>query len=1061
MILSDVSVTRPVFASVMSLLLIAFGLLSFERLPLREYPDIDPPIVTVETGYPGAAANVVENRVTKLIEERIAGIEGIRFIASSSEDGRSRITLEFAVGRDIDAAANDIRDRVSAIVDDLPEEAEPPDIQKQDSNEDVIMWLNLAGDGMSIPELTDYARRYLMDRFSVLDGVARVRIGGGQEYAMRIWLDRRELAARKLTVADVEAALRSENLELPAGSIDSENRQFTVRTQRSFLTAQDFAQLVLARGDDGYLVRLADVARVVRGTTEDRLFFRGNGVPMVGIGITKQSTANTLAVAKAAKAEMERINSTLPPGMAIKQSYDSSVFVEGAIHEVYKTLFLAIAMVVGVIFLFLGSLRAMLVPAVTVPVSLVATFMVLLALDFSLNILTLLALVLAIGLVVDDAIVVIENIHRRMQEYGETRLVAAYRGTRQVGFAVIATTVVLVAVFVPIAFLQGNIGRLFAEFSLTMAAAVCFSSFVALSLSPMLASKILRQDAEHARLSGLVDRLFGRVRKSYHSLLQGALRHSWIIILLFLALLASSTWLYRNIPDEYAPREDRGVFYVMVSGPEGSSYPYIAAYMTEIEQRLMPLVDSGEIARMLVRAPRAFGNLEIFNTGIVINVLSDWAQRRSAWEIMEDVRLRLKDLPGVRAFPVMRQGFGSRIQKPVQFVIGGGTYEQLAQWRDILVEQINANNPGLVGLDWDYKETKPQLRVVIDYDRAAELGVSIGDIGRTLETVLGSRKVTTYIDAGEEYDVILKGERSTQRTPASLENIHVRSARTQALIPLGNLVRLEEFADSLQLNRYNRVRAITLEANLAEGVALGDALRSLEKLTREHLPSEVIIDYKGQSEDFKSTGGTILFAFVLGVVIVFLVLAAQFESWIHPFVIMLTVPLAMAGALLGLYFSGQTLNLYSQIGLIMLVGLAAKNGILIVEFANQLRDAGKPFRAALVEAAEIRLRPIVMTGITTAAGSVPLLLSAGAGTETRTVIGTVVLCGILSATLFTLFVVPVAYDLLARHTGSPNRVHRQLEKELAASDEQACGIESLAGSGDKAGHARTRLREDP
>ena len=1036
MILSDVSVTRPVFASVLSLLLIAFGLLSFDRLPLREYPDIDPPIVSVDTSYPGAAASVVENRITELVEDRISGIEGIRFIASTSEDGRSRVTVEFAIDRDIDAAANDIRDRVSAILDDLPDEADPPDIQKQDSNDDVIMWLNLVGDGMSIPELTDYARRYLVDRFSVLDGVARVRVGGGQEYAMRIWLDRRELAARNLTVADVEAALRAENLELPAGSIDSENRQFTVRTQRSFQTAEDFARLVLARGDDGYLVRLADVARVERGTSEDRLFFRGNGVPMVGIGITKQSTANTLSVAKAAKAEMARINPTLPAGMAIKQSYDSSVFIEGAIREVYKTLFIAIAMVIGVIYLFLGSVRAMLVPAVTVPVSLIATSMVLLMLGFSLNILTLLALVLAIGLVVDDAIVVIENIHRRMEQHGETRLVAAYRGTRQVGFAVIATTVVLVAVFVPIAFLQGDIGRLFAEFALTMAAAVVFSSFVALSLSPMLASKILPQDHRHSRLSAVIDRLFGKVRKGYHRALQGVLRHSWIIGLVFVGILGSSVWLYHAIPDEYAPKEDRGVFYLMVTGPEGSSYAYTAAYMTEIEQRLMPLVENGEISRMLVRAPRGFGNFDIFNTGIVINVLSDWSERRSAWDIMNDVRQRLKDLPGVRAFPVMRQGFGARIQKPVQFVIGGGTYEQLAQWRDTLVEKVNENNPGLVGLDWDYKETKPQLRVVIDYDRAAELGVTVGDIGRTLETLLGSRRVTTYIDAGEEYDVILEGERSTQRTSTSMENIYVRSQRTQQLIPLSNLVQLEEFADSIALNRYNRVRAITLEANLADGVALGDALGALEQMVREHLPSDVIIDYKGQSQDYKSTGGTILFTFLLGIVVVFLVLAAQFESWVHPFVIMLTVPLAMVGALLGLYLTDQTLNIYSQIGLIMLVGLAAKNGILIVEFANQLRDAGKPFREALIEASEIRLRPIIMTGITTAAGSMPLLLSSGAGTETRIVIGTVVLCGILSATLFTLFVVPVAYDLLARHTGSPKRVRRQLDRELAAIDSQ-------------------------
>ncbi len=1034
MILSDISVRRPVLASVMSLLLIAFGLVSFERLPLREYPDIDPPVVTITTTYPGAAANVVENRITELIEDRISGVEGIRFISSFSEDGRSRISVEFEIDRDVDDAANDIRDRVAAILDDLPQEAEPPDITKEDSNEDVIMWLNLAGEGMTIPELTDYARRYLVDRFSVLDGVARVRVGGSQVYAIRIWLDRKALAARNLTVADVEGALRAENLELPAGSLDSEMRMFTVRTERNFRTPGDFSKLVLAQGEDGYLVRLADVARVELGTEEDRLFFRGNGVPMVGIGITKQSTANTLTVARAAKAEKDRINATLPQGMSIEQSYDSSVFVEGAIHEVYKTLFIAILMVIGVIYLFLGSVRAMLVPAVTVPVSLIATCIVLLALDFSLNILTLLALVLAIGLVVDDAIVVLENIHRRMDEQGETRLVAAFLGTRQVGFAVIATTVVLVAVFVPIAFLQGDIGRLFSEFALTMAAAVSFSSFVALSLSSMLASKILPESAGRSRLSQAVDNFFRKVRLGYRRTLEHTLQHSWIVIGLFAGLLAVSLWLFEKVPDEYTPKEDRGVFYLMVTGPEGSSYKYIASYMTEIEQRMMPLVKNGEISRLLVRAPRGFGNFEIFNDGIVINVLSDWSQRRSAWEIMDDVRQRLSDLPGVRSFPVMRQGFGARVQKPVQYVIGGGSYEQLAQWRDILVEKIEQENIGLVGLDWDYKETKPQLRVNIDYDRAAELGVTITSIGRTLETLLGSRRVTTYIDNGEEYDVILEGERDAQRTPTSMENIYVRSARSGKLIPLSNLVTLDEFADSVKLNRYNRVRSITLEANLADGVSLGKALDDINRLVREYLPPDVIVDYKGQSRDYQFSGASIVFTFALGIVVVFLVLAAQFESWIHPLVIMLTVPLAMAGALLSLYLTGQTLNIYSQIGLIMLVGLSAKNGILIVEFANQLRDAGRPFREALLEASAIRLRPIVMTGLTTAAGSLPLLLSSGAGTETRTVIGTVIMAGSLSATFFTLFVVPVAYDLLARHTGSPQRVQRQLETELEASD---------------------------
>ncbi len=1029
--LSDISVTRPVFASVLALILIVFGLVAFERLPLRQYPDIDPPVVSIDTSYPGAAANVVENRITELIEERIAGVEGIDFVSSSSEDGRSRVTIQFKVGRDVDAAANDIRDRVSRILDDLPVEADPPEIQKVDSNDDVIVWLNLVSDRMTVPELTDYADRYLVDRFSVLDGVARVRIGGGQEYAMRIWLDRKALAARELTVADVEAALRAENVELPAGNIESKKRQFTVRLDRNFKTAEDFARLVLKRGDNGYLVRLGDVARVQKASIETRTFFRGNGVPMVGLGIIKQSTANTIAVARAAKALRDRIAPTLPDGMRIADSYDTSVFIEGAIQEVYKTLFIAIGLVIFVIFIFLGSWRAMVVPAVTVPISVIATFIVLYALGFSVNLLTLLALVLAIGMVVDDAIVVLENIYRRMDDLGESPLVAAYVGTRQVGFAVIATTLVLIAVFVPIAFLEGDLGRLFSEFALTMSAAVAFSSFVALSLSPMLASQLLRPSTKRGWLNRAIDATFDAIARGYRLVLRAALRWWFVTFLAFCGTLFAIWWLFERIPSEYAPKEDRGAFFILVNGPEGATYDYMESYMNEIERRMMPYIESGEATRLLVRTPRSFGTISSFNSGIVIFVLDDWAKRRSAFEIMNEIRGKVADLPGVRAFPVMRQGFGRAVQKPVQFVLGGAsTYAELARWRDIMNEEIAKSNPGLEGTDWDYKETKPQIEVKIDYDRAAELGISVSDVGRTLETMLGSRKVTTYIDAGREYDVIVEGERETQRTPTDVENIYVRSKRSGQLIPLSNVVRLGEKADSGTLNRYNRVRAITLEANLADNLALGDALAYLEKIARDKLPETVIIDYKGQSKDFKSSASSILFVFVLGVLIVFLVLAAQFESWIHPLVIMFSVPLAMAGGLLGLWLTGGTLNIYSQVGLIALVGLAAKNGILIVEFTNQLRDEGMPFDEALIEAARVRLRPILMTGITTVAGAVPLMLSFGAGSETRVVIGVVVMAGVSVATFMTLFVVPVAYSLIARRTGSPGDVQRKLESEL-------------------------------
>jgi len=1024
-------VRRPVLAAVISLLLIAFGLISFDRLPLREYPDIDPPVVGVETIYRGAAASVVETRITEVIEERIAGVEGIEFIESSSEDGRSTITVQFSIGRNVDAAANDIRDRISSILADLPTEADPPEIRKVDSNESVIMWINLTSDRMTVPELTDYAQRYLVDRFSVLDGVARVFVGGAQRYAMRIWLDRQAMAARDLTVTDVENALRAGNLELPAGEVESVRRRFTVRVQREFENADDFRRLVIAEGSDGHLVRLGDIARVEKGTEEDRTFFRGNGIPQVGLGVIRQSTANLLDVARAAKREMVVLGPSLPEGMSFEQSYDSSVFVEGAVNEVYKTLLIAVGLVVLTIFLFLGSVRAMLVPAVTVPVSLVATFIALYALGFSVNLLTLLALVLAIGLVVDDAIVMLENIHRRIEQYGETPLVAAYRGARQVGFAIVATTAVLVAVFVPIAFLEGDIGRLFSEFALTMAAAVFFSSVVALTLVPALASKVLRASEGENRLTRRIDHNFGLVSRLYRRCLTFVLRHPIIAIVTFLAILATSVMLLRMIPSEYTPDEDRGNFFTFVHGPEGATFEYMKPYMDEIERRLMPYVESGEIQRLLVRTPGGFGGVLEFNSGIVIVVLSPFDQRRSGFVIVDEVRQLLSDLPGVLAFPVMRQGFGSSAAKPLQFVIGGGAYDEIAQWRDILVDQINADNPGLLGLDWDYKETQPQLRVRIDYNRSADLGVAIADIGRTLETLLGSRRVTTYIDNGEEYEVILEGERESQRTPAAMENIYVRSSTSGQLIPLANLVRLEEFADSNSLNRYNRVRAITLEANLAPGYTLGEAVAYMEGLVREHLPEAVVVDYKGQTRDLQASAASVMFVMLLGLAVVFLALAAQFESFRHPFTIMLTIPIAIAGGLLGLWLTGNTLNIYSQIGLVMLVGLAAKNGILIVEFANQLRDQGIEFMEALMNACEIRLRPIIMTTLTTAAGTLPLMLGSGPGAETRQVIGIVVFSGVTVAAFFTLFIVPVAYRIISGGGTSPLENSRRLDRELA------------------------------
>ena len=1026
MMLSDLSVRRPVFAAVLSLLLIAFGLLSFDRLPLREYPDINPPIVSVETRYPGASAQVVETKITQLVEDAIAGIEGIRTISSASRDGSSQVTVEFDVQRDIDAAANDVRDRVARTVDRLPEEADPPEIAKADANTQQIMWLSLSSDRLSQLELSDFARRFVQDRLAMVSGVASVRIGGEREYAMRVWLDRQALAARGLTVLDVEAALRRENVELPAGRVESFEREFTVRVERSYGTAEDFAALVLRQGSDGYLVRLGDVARVEVGPANDRSELRANGIPTVGLGVSAQAKANVLDTARSVKAELARMSTGLPEGMEIVAGFDASIYIEQAIFEVYKTLMVATGLVVLVIYLFLGSFRAMLVPAITVPVSLTAAFIVLWTMGFSVNLLTLLALVLSIGLVVDDAIVVLENVYRRV-EAGEPPLLAAYRGARQVGFAVIATTLVLVAVFVPIAFMEGNLGRLFSEFSLAIAGAVCFSSLVALTLVPMAASKLLRPAKERSGPAALVDRAFARFSTIYSGSLGGLLQRPLWVSVFLLAIVGAGWQLFKTIPQEYSPTEDRSSFFVLMNAPEGASFEYTQRYARDMENVLLPLLDQGEAYRVLVSTPR-FGSGAAVNNSIAIVSLENWDQReRSTQQIVGSLFPALSAMPGVQAFPIQPAGLGQRgFSTPVQFVLGGDTYEALAQWRDAFLAKAS-ENPRLLNLDADYKEVKPQLLIQVDRNRAADLGVSVSEVGRTLETMLGSRRVTTYLDRGEEYDVILQAEDADRRTPGDIENLYVRAAKSGELVPLSSLVTVSEGADAATLNRFNRLRSITISANLAPGYTLGEALAYLRGVAEETLPTEARIDYKGQSRELQESSSSVLVTFALALLVVFLVLAAQFESFIHPLIIMLTVPLAVVGALLGLELSGGSLNIYSQIGIVMMVGLAAKNGILIVEFANQLRDAGASVEEAIREAARLRLRPIVMTSISTVIGVLPLILGGGAGAESRMAIGVVVFAGVLFSTVLTLGVVPTFYRLLAPYTRSPEAVTQTLE----------------------------------
>ena len=1023
MLLSDVSVKRPVFATVINLLLIIFGIVAISMLSLREYPDIDPPIVSVSTNYTGASANIVETRITQLLEDRISGIEGIKNITSTSRNGRSDITIEFKLSRDIDAAANDVRERVSRALNNLPDQADPPEVSKANSDESAVVWYTLRSTNLNTMELTDYAERFLVDRLSIVDGVARVQIGGGRRYAMKVFLDRNAMAARGITVTDVENVIRAENVELPAGEVESLDRNFEVRVARSFLTPDDFAALTVAMGDDGYLVRLGEIARVELAAEDDETEFRGDGVNMIGLGIIKQSKSNTLEVARAAKAQIARIEETLPDNIFIVPSYDSSVFIEASIDEVYETLAIAMLMVVVVIYLFLGNIRATLIPAVTVPVSLVAAFIVMYGLDFSINLLTLLAMVLAIGLVVDDAIVVLENIYRRI-ELGEPPLLAAYRGAKEVGFAVIATTLVLISVFVPLVFLEGNIGRLFTEFALAIAAAVAFSSFTALTLSPMMASKLLKKKTRSSGFGVWMDKRFGQLETRYYQSLGKTLHQPLLMVVLLIISVLAIVQLSEKVPSEFVPKEDRGNFFILMNAQEGASFESNAANLARIEEVLMPYRESGKIQRLLVRTP-GFGG----NAGMAIIGSADWDERDfSTFALMDEISEKLTAVPDVRAFAIMRSGIsGGGFGRPVQFVLQGDTYENLVAWRDTVLTKA-ADTPNLVRIDSDYKETSPQLLLNIDRDRAADLGVSISDIGRTLEVMLGQRTVSTFLDRGEEYDVIIEGIEADYRSPSSIDNLYVRSARTGELIPMDNLLTFTEQATSAQLNRYNRMRAVTISANLADGYTLGEALSYLENIVATELPDNVSIDYKGESQLYHEAGSSFVYVFILALAVTYLILAAQFESWIHPLVIMLTVPLALVGAFIGLYFAGMTLNIYSQIGLVMLIGLAAKNGILIVEFANQLRDAGLAFEEALKRAAMQRLRPIVMTGFTTVFSALPLVMASGPGAESRMVIGMVIFAGVLVSAFMTLYVVPTAYSWLARNTGSPLQRTHEIER---------------------------------
>src|SRR5690554_3668106 len=1042
MVLSDVSIKRPVFATVLSLLILVFGLAALLGLPVREYPDIDPPIVSVATDYTGAAAEVVDTQITQIIEGAISGIEGIRSIESSTEQGQSRTTIEFNTSRDIDVAANDVRDAVARVANQLPDEADAPRIQKADSDARPMMWITLLSDVWDSAELSDFADRVLADRLSVLDGVADVRIGGERRYAIRVWLDRERLAARNITVAEVERALRDNNVELPAGSVDSSTRNFTVRAEGRLSTVEEFRNLVVRR-DGNDLLRLGEVANVQMGVESDIGRLRAAGRTAIGMGVIRQSKANTVAVSDGVRAELDKIRETLPPEVSISESYDESIFIRASIKEVLVTLAMSVSLVILVIFLFLRSWRATLIPAVTIPVAVIGAFIGLGFLGFSINVLTLLAIILAIGLVVDDAIVMLENIQRRIDE-GEPPLLAAYRGAKQVAFAIIATTLTLIAVFVPISFMGGNVGRLFAEFGFTLTAAVIFSSLVALTLAPMLCSKWLQHSPESEeghRLWAFSEKVLNGLTNGYKKLLTFSLNQPGLLLGLGVAGLIIATVIFPRLPQELAPTEDRGVIIMPTSAPRGSTVEYTDHFVRQAETQLLPYLDEGIAGRFL----SIVGFREEEDNAFMIMGLTHWDNRDiKQQQVTSDIRQKLADISGVRINVINPPGLGQRgFNQPVEFVIAGPDYESVQAWSEEIVERAK-ENPNLINVDTDFELTRPELRLNIDRDRAADLDITVQDVGLTLQTMLASRNVTTYVDRGREYDVIIQADDADRATPGDLEQIFLRPREGGDLIPIKALVSVEEIGANPDLRRIDRLPAVVISASLADGYDLGSALTYLNNLAVDNLPPEARVSYKGLSREFQDSSAAIYLTFGLAFVIVFLVLAAQFESWIHPLIIMLSVPLAVTGALIALAWSGISLNIYSQIGIIMLLGLMAKNGILIVEFANQLRDKGYEVRDAILEGATLRFRPVLMTTISTVFGAIPLVIATGAGAESRAAIGMVILGGLVFATTLTLFIIPVLYNLLARFAKSSNAVEKELER-LASGSAGGSGLAANPG----------------
>ncbi|HUQ29347.1 MAG TPA: efflux RND transporter permease subunit [Usitatibacter sp.] len=1021
MTLPEICIRRPVFATVLSILVLLVGLIGYSRLSVREYPRIDEPVVTVETRYVGASAEVVESQITKVLEDSLAGIEGVDVMTSVSRSETSQITVRFRLTRDPDSAAADVRDKVARVRAKLPDAVDEPVIAKVEADSFPIMWLAVAAPNKSQIEVSDYVTRYMKPRLSTLPGAADVRIFGERKITMRIWLDGAKLAAYRLTPADVEEALRRQNVEIPAGRIESEKREFSVLSQTDLQTPEQFGAIVI-RDVAGYPVRVRDIGRAEVAPLDERVITRYMGTTAVSMGVIKQAVANPLELSQAVRKEIAVINESVKD-MKIEVIYDSSLFIEQSIRSVFRTIIEAILLVAVVIFLFLRNVRATIIPLVTIPVSLIGAFLFMYMFGFSVNTLTLLAMVLAIGLVVDDSIVVLENIHRHLEQ-GMSRLDAAMVGAREIAFAVIAMTLTLAAVYAPLAFQTGRTGRLFIEFALALAGAVLVSGFVALTLSPMMCSKLLRHETKHGRFYNVTERWFQRAIAGYRRALDWTLHRSGLVVVAWGAVLSVSIILGLFVlRSELSPTEDRGVVFGFVSAPEGSTAGYTAENLKKIEDIYRTVPENEKF--------NALAGFPTVADGIAIGRLKPWDQRtRKQQDITTELMPRFAAIPGVRAFPTNPPSLGqSPRSRPVEFVImTQAPFEVLQQMVDRMIAEAS-KNPGLQNLDSDLRLDKPELKVTVNREKISDVGASVDVVGRTLETMLGGRQVTRFKKDGEQYDVIVQVAERDRRSPTDISDIYVRGKNNE-MVQLSNLVVVRESVAPKNLNHFNRIRAATVTATLAPGYALGDAIKFMQDTAKRALPVTVQTDLNGVSREFRDSSSEFYIVFALAVAFIFLVLAAQFESFVDPFIILLTVPLAVTGALLALWIApGGTLSIYSKIGLVTLVGLITKHGILIVEFANQNQAKGKSVIEAVEDAAVLRLRPILMTTGAMVLGAVPLALAHGAGAESRQQIGWVIVGGMLLGTLLTLFVVPTAYTLLAR---KHKTFEERLEEERAS-----------------------------